>query len=502
MKKSLVFVVPFLLAGCGNYSSVKIPYFLPAGGGIIETRRALSSLYISLKYPPQPEESFLGNIVGNLLNDPAAEFNNYALAEKIAGVFSGPGGKVLAYRVSRSTGDGDPYVKYFNPSGVLELKLSDPRFSVEKEDRSSEYYDKNRQRQTVKSTVWVYQAYVGAEIKLYSGSYVKALDTAHETFGCAEERSDAELSPAEWYAENEDRILNDAAVKLYARYIGREVLRSRVLFRKKGDKESAKASDLARRGKWAGAEEIWSRRLSGKNDWRDALGLAVSAEVRKDYSAARDYYLRAREASAGDKEALSTKWGEILEDLEVMLDTGSAAAQASGEDWFAPEAAVLPFTDETTSIDGPPMLRAIIADALKTAGYRVQALEDTDKILLARGFTQGGQLGAADRAELCKWLGVERLFYGDITDFGEIMAGVYNRRMIKGSVTLWDLKAGDFIWGISPSVVRVSTSKSFFGGIFFQLAKGMAERMKNKPLAYEGTVFAGKVIEALPNKIR
>ena len=422
MRKTLALAVPLLLSGCGNYSSVKIPYILPGGGDLIETRRALSSLYISLKYPLPPEESPLGNILGTLLNGPAAEFNNHALARKTAAAFSRPGARVSAYRVSRSAGDGDPYAQYFSPSGVLELKLSALQFSAKKETRSSVYYDKNKQRQTVKNAVWAYQASVSAGITLYSGRYFKALDTAYETFGWTEDRPDNKKDPADWYAENENKILNAAAARLSARYDGREVLRSRPLFRKKDDKGSAQAADLARREKWDEAVEIWTRRLAGGGDWRDLLGLAVAAEVRKDYSEARYQYLKAREASAGDKEAASVGWGGILGDLAVVLDTGTAGVSA-GEDWFAPAAAVLPFTDETTSVDGPPMLRVIIRDALKTAGYRVQALEDTDKILLEHGFTQGGQLGAADRAELCKWLGVERLLYGDIKEFGEIMAG-------------------------------------------------------------------------------
>ena len=51
-------------------------------------------------------------------------------------------------------------------------------------------------------------------------------------------------------------------------------------------------------------------------------------------------------------------------------------------------------------------------------------------------------------------------------------------------------------------MVRVRTSKSFLAGMFSQLAKGLAERMKNKPLAYEAAVFAGKTVEALPNKAK
>lgn len=499
MKKILILPMFCLLAGCGNFYSVRIPYYLPENNNAIETRKALASLYIAVKASPAPEESALGNIVGGLLNGRGAELDAYEFAKRTALAFSGPGVKVLAYRVFRTKEESDPYIRYFAPSGVLELKISDPAVSARKENRSSVYYDRNKQRQTVKSVVWVYSASISANIRLVSGADGKVLDKMSDTFAITEERPDNGKSSADWYAENETKLFGAVTARLSGRYIGRQVLRARPLFRKKDDPGSAKAADLARRGKWSEAENIWSGRLRQKNDWRDMMALAVAAEVRKDYSGAKDYYLKAREASAGDKEAKPANWGEILGDLEIALSTGPAARPA-GDDWFSGRMAILPFTDETTSIDGPPMLRTLIYGSLTAAGYRIQPLEETDKLLLSHGLTQGGQLGAADQAELCKWLGVERLFYGDINEFGEVMAGVYNRRMIKGRVMLWDLKDGGLVWALDTSVIKVNTSKSFLGGMFSQLAKGLIERIKNKPLAYESGLFARQVAETLPNK--
>jgi hypothetical protein len=495
----VIFLAFSLLCGCGNYYSVGIPYFLPGANDIIGTKRAVSSLYIVVKPPPPPKESALGNLIGGLLGGPGIEFNNYALAGEIAVAFSRSGSRVPAYRVFRSDEKGDPYAKYFNPTGILELRLSDLRLSSDREDRSSVYYDRNGQKQTVTNPVRVYKALVEAEVTLYSGSGTDIVDKTREVFGFAEERSDNELDPAEWYEENEGRMIDDAVRRLSARYLGREVRRFRPVFRKKDDKEAASAVKLARDGKWGEAEAIWTRRLSERNDWRDMLDLGVAAEVRRDYPAAQNYYLRAREAAAGDTNAKAARWDDILNDLKMVLSTG-AAAPAAEQDWFAPVAAVLPFTDQTTSVDGPPMLRAMIYEALKTAGYPVQTLEETDNILRSHGFTQGGQLGAAERKDLCKWLGVERMFYGDISEFGEVMAGVYNRRQIKGRARLWDLKANDFVWEVEPAVVNVSLQKKFLTGIITQFAKGIIERLKNKPLAYESALFTNKTVEALPSK--
>ena len=495
-------LLPLLIfCGCGNYYSVRIPYFLPENNNIIETRKALSSLYIAVKAPPEPEESAMGDIIGGLMNSRRAELDTYEFIRRTALAFSRPGIKVLAHRVFRTQEESDPYIRYFNPSGVLEIDISAPEVSVKKESRSSAYYDENKVRRTVKTVVWVYSASISADIRLRAGDDWKVLDKMSDTFSYSEERLDNGKSAADWYAENEAKLFGAATARLSDRYIGRSVLRARPLFSKKDDSESARAADLARRGKWPAAENIWSSRVKEHKDWRDMTDLAVAAEVRGDYSAAKNYYLSAREDAAGDKESKPAKWDEILGDLDIMLSTGSTV-RSEGDNWFAGSVAILPFTDQTTSIDGPPMLRTLIREALSDAGYRIQPLDETDKLLFSHGFTQGGQLGAADQAEICKWLGVERLFYGDINEFGEVMAGVYNRRMIKGRVMLWDLRSGNYIWSMDAAVIKAEMSKSFLGGMFSQLAKGLMERIKNKPLAYEGTVFTGKVVEALPNKIK
>lgn len=49
------------------------------------------------------------------------------------------------------------------------------------------------------------------------------------------------------------------------------------------------------------------------------------------------------------------------------------------------------------------------------------------------------------------------------------------------------------------SVVKVKTPKNFAGGMFGQLAKGLVERIKNKPLVFESGLFFQQVAENLPN---
>ena len=499
MKRTATLLLLVMLAGCGNYNSVRVPYFLPESDNA-EVKKALSSLYIAVNAPPEPDVSITEDIVGRLVNGPRTELDPNELAGKAAFALSKAGVRVLAYRVFRTKEESDPYARYFDPSGVLELKVSGLAVSVRHENRPKASYNPGTKLWVnANNSVWVYTAVFKTDISLSAGAGGKELDKFSETFTRTEEMPENRTTAAVWYAGNEAKLFDTVAARLSERYVGRSVLRSRTLFRKKDDPESVNAAELAQSGKWSEAENIWSGRLRKKTDWRDLMDLAVAAETRKNYQGAKNYYLSARSASAGDKEAAAANWNEILSDLDIMLSTGSAA-RSSGANWFAGAAAILPFTDETTSIDGPPMIRTLLYESLKAAGYRLQPLEETDKLLLSHGLTQGGQLGAADQAELCKWLGVERLFYGDINEFGEIITGVYNSRTIKGRAMLWDLKAGNFIWELDAAVSKVETPNSFLGGILSQLSKDLMERLKNKPLAYEASLFSGKIAGALPGR--
>ena len=84
---------------------------------------------------------------------------------------------------------------------------------------------------------------------------------------------------------------------------------------------------------------------------------------------------------------------------------------------------------------------------------------------------------------------------------GTYVTGVYNRRTVKGSVKVWDAATKEAV-SFDESVVRVKTPKSFLGGMFGQLAKGLAERIKNKPLAYESGLFSTQAAGNLPGAVK
>ena len=499
MKKLSLFLLSVLLSGCGNYFTAKVPYLLPDSPNAVTARRAMGGLYLVVKTQAPAEESAAGSLLGALLSTAGPEDSPYALAVRSARALTRPGMRVCAWRVDKSGADAGGFASRLAPSGVIEITASRPSVSSRKEERSVVYYDKKKQRQETKTNVWVYSASMSAGFRLLSWPDSAPLDSWSDTFSYSEDRYDNAKDAGDWYAESEERLYGALTARLVARYAGRPVDRLRPVFRKKGDKQSEDAAALANRNEWRKADEIWLKRAAAEGGWRDYLGLAVSAELRKDYYGAADYYRQAQKRSAGDKEAGILRWAEIYRDLEIVSATAPAAGCAG--EWFATRTAVLPFTDETTSIDGPPLVRSLLYERLRESGYNLVSLEETDEALRRHGFTQGGQLAAAKPETIAAWLGAGRLVYGDLAEFGEIMAGLYNRRTVKGSVKIWDAASKETV-SFEENVVRVNTPKSFLGGMFSQLAKGLAERIKNKPLAYESGLFSAQAAGNLPGAVK
>lgn len=498
MKKIFLLLPLAALAGCAGYLSVRVPHQLPDSPNAASARPYLGALYLIVKAPEKPGGEDLSGLAGALLGKAGPEMNFQALGRSAARALKQPGSKVCAWRVEKAGGPPSAFAGRLNPSGILVITLGRPSVSAKREERSAVQYDKKKQKQTVKSRVWAYGASLPAQFHLLAWPGEAVLDSWAEVFTAAEDRFDKAKDEADWYAENEEKLLKALSGKLAERYAGRRTDRFRPVFSVEKDTESEDAVKLAGSGRWEEAAEIWQARAGSGGGWRDHLGLAVASELRKDYEEAEGYYRRAQELAAGDKAAKPVRWGQIYKDLETARSLPGARACDTG--WFGVKTAVLPFSDETTSVDGPPLARQLVFAQLKEAGYSLLPLEKTDEILRQRGYGDGGQLRAARPEQLAEWLGADRLVYGNLTDYGEIMAGVYNRRMVKGSVRVWEAGAPEL--NFEESVVRVKTPKSLLGGLAGQLAKGLAERLKNRPLAYEAGIFSRQAAENLPAAIK
>jgi len=163
--------------------------------------------------------------------------------------------------------------------------------------------------------------------------------------------------------------------------------------------------------------------------------------------------------------------------------------------------AVMPFSNETNDLEGPPFVRKLIQEGLAARGVTLIALDEIDQKLKENGFTDGGQLRAAKPEDIGQWVGADTLFYTTLTEFGYINVGFYWQRKVELVGRLVDAKTGDRLWEAEKGwttrwlVTNKNDAKNEFAA---QLAVQAAERMMKMPLSKESRIVVNHLLDAIP----
>ncbi len=117
--------------------------------------------------------------------------------------------------------------------------------------------------------------------------------------------------------------------------------------------------------------------------------------------------------------------------------------------------AVLPFANETNTVDAPEILRKLMAEELLRHHFRLQPLEETAALLRDRlQISDGGQLPAGASREIGEALGAGTLFYGNVLEWKKITTGIYNVVSVKAQVKLVDAASGAVRWELTHEVKK------------------------------------------------
>ncbi len=133
---------------------------------------------------------------------------------------------------------------------------------------------------------------------------------------------------------------------------------------------------------------------------------------------------------------------------------------------YAPQhtVAVLPIYNATNDVDGPKMIREMVAERLKRQNHIVKPMGEVDEVLRDQmGITLGSQLDMAMPEKLGAALGVERLVYGYLLNFEEVTTGVYNVKKVRLGLRLVDASTGALLWAGGQGVKAELTSAGLIG---------------------------------------
>jgi hypothetical protein len=173
-------------------------------------------------------------------------------------------------------------------------------------------------------------------------------------------------------------------------------------------------------------------------------------------------------------------------------------------DYRAPERiAVLPFDNETTSLQAPDMLRRFTAEELPLHGAVSLPLDETDRRLKAIGITDGGQLKAYAAADLGRALEADGLLYGTVEDYTNQNVGFFRRRLVRLRLRMASAPGGGRLWEAvgSGSDEKVSIRerdaiRSFLKGLAEQALEGAA----GIPLEREARLAVKEAFKAFPGR--
>ncbi len=123
-------------------------------------------------------------------------------------------------------------------------------------------------------------------------------------------------------------------------------------------------------------------------------------------------------------------------------------------DAAGPRIAVAPMENRSNDINASEIVRSAFVGAIARQGWNVVPTEESDRMLRETlGVTYGGQLSSTTPGEVCRSLGVEGVFYGEIREWNKTTTGIYNRATVAASFALY-ARDGTRVWEGSDTQSR------------------------------------------------
>jgi hypothetical protein len=152
--------------------------------------------------------------------------------------------------------------------------------------------------------------------------------------------------------------------------------------------------------------------------------------------------------------------------------------------------ALLPLVNNSTDVDGPIIVRSLLAVSIGNFFYAVKPLEETDQILKEQmGVTLGSQLDMATTKMLCENLGTDGIMYGSLEDFSQKITGIYNSKRVRLRLRMDSCKTGKIVW---KNGIGVKSEKS--------TGKGLMQKVPGVGTAVTAVGAAASVISSMSDK--
>jgi hypothetical protein len=121
-----------------------------------------------------------------------------------------------------------------------------------------------------------------------------------------------------------------------------------------------------------------------------------------------------------------------------------------------PSVAVAPLENRSNDISASEIIRSAFITEIRQRGWNVVPPEESDRILRETlGISYGGQLASTTPETVCRELGVDGVFYGEVQEWNKTTTGVYNKVTVTASLELY-AKDGTRLWEGSDTQSKVA----------------------------------------------
>jgi len=162
-----------------------------------------------------------------------------------------------------------------------------------------------------------------------------------------------------------------------------------------------------------------------------------------------------------------------------------------------PKVAVAPMENRTNDLSGSDIIRDAFAEGVARKGLAVVPVAESDRILRETlGISYGGQLPTTSPEEVCKALGVEAVFYGDVQEWSKTTTGIYNSSTVAAAFKMFR-KDGALLWEGNDRQVRQDVAR---GGqnLGAEIIAGALGNLLLNPMTPQGSRVGGNIARKLP----
>lgn len=170
-----------------------------------------------------------------------------------------------------------------------------------------------------------------------------------------------------------------------------------------------------------------------------------------------------------------------------------------------PKVAVAPMENMSNDLSASDIVRGAFVEGVTRKGFGVVPVAESDRILRETlGISYGGQLPSTSPEEVCRTLGVEAVFYGDVLEWSKTTTGFVNSSTVAASFRLFG-KDGTLLWEGNDRQVRQSVGHGG-GNLGAELIAGALNNLLLNPMTPQGRRvgenIARKIPEGVLDKIR